>query len=499
MISRLSLPFLAILVSAVVAVAEHPNLIFILTDDQRDNTFSGMGHPWVQTPHVDALLKRSIRFENTYIAEPICRPSRAGLLLGNHERVNRNGFSSTHRMTAAQWQDSYPVMLQRAGYRTGYVGKWHVLLKDLELPEMFDFFDGHPNHGPFYFEREAADGSTTYVTTNRHHTDNAVRFLRSDHGDTPFCLSIAYATPHGSKVGKMHQPYTESASVNPRLQDHPIYGGKYRDIDIPYPQQHPINPYDHIPQRVMDQDEGRNTTYRYIYDPVSGREHHYRYYQMVTEIDQMVGELVATLEEQGLADNTVIIYGSDHGLLMGEYGMGGKGLLYDLSVKIPCFIHDPRSPTELRGSTRSELVSSLDLTVTLLDYAGVSPTSFMTGRSLTPFTRGETSSWRTGLFLESMYTGRDTPIQEGYVQDGWKYIRYHKAPHPYGEADVADATRKPVFESLFNLNEDPTEQHNRVDDPACAEVLASLRQKCQEALEDMLATRQAYAQHYGLN
>ena len=103
-----------------------PSIIFILTDDQRDDSFSAMGHDWVKTPHVDALLTRSTRFENAYIAEPTCNPSRAALLLGCHERVNRLGFSSKHRMKRSQWEDSYPALLNKAKYRTGYVGKWHV-------------------------------------------------------------------------------------------------------------------------------------------------------------------------------------------------------------------------------------------------------------------------------------------------------------------------------------------------------------------------------------
>jgi arylsulfatase A-like enzyme len=298
----------------------------------------------------------------------------------------------------------------------------------------------------------------------------------------------------------MHQPFNESASKDERLKDHPIYGGKYRDLNIAYPLQNPEDPYKHIPREVMDQEMGRDTVYAFDYDPTSNREHHFRYFQMITEIDQMVGELVGELEMQGIADNTIIIYASDHGVLMGEYGMGGKGLLYDLASKFPCFVYDPTTPKKMRGISRKELVSSLDLPVTLLDYAGLGPGSYMTGRSLKPLVQGNAleSTWRKGLFLENMYTGRDTPLQEGFVDGEWKYIRFFKAPHPYLHGDVEKTGEMPVFEMLFSLKDDPGEIKNLINDPEYKEKLKELRNKCSEELESILKVRKSYAEHFQL-
>lgn len=479
---------------------EQPNLIFILTDDQRDSSFSGMGHSWVETPRIDDLLSKSVRFENAYIAEPTCKPSRAALLLGCHERLNRNGFSSEHSTTKEQWADSYPELLRNAGYKTGFVGKWHVDIKDLQLEDMFDYWGGIRGHGPFYFEQEGPDGKKT-VTTNSYHTDNALKFLRSDMSEQPFCLSVCYATPHGSKVKLMHPNVMESASLDERLKDHPIYGGQYRDIDIPYPLENPENPYDHIPRDVMDQDLGRNKTYAFDYDPVSNKEHLYRYYQMITEIDQMVGELMDELEKLGLAKKTIIVFGSDHGLLLGEYGMGGKALLYDLSAKFPCFVYDPNMPSRMKGTTRQELISSLDITKTLLDYADVEPGKYMTGRSLKPLVLGEKlqSLWRKGLYLENMYTGRDTPLQEGYVEGDWKYIRCFKLPHPYRTDQVEKQDEEPVYEMLFSLKDDPGEKINLASDPGYLEKLEQLRENCSRELEALLKLRTEYAEYYQLS
>ena len=215
-------------------------------------------------------------------------------------------------------------------------------------------------------------------------------------------------------------------------------------------------------------------------------------------IPEMVGELVAELDKHGIAEKTVILFGSDHGLFMGEKGIGGKGLIYDLAAKFPCFVYDPHTPANLRGVSCKEVVSSLDLTTTILDYAGVKAGAYMTGRSLKHLVRGEElkTPWRTGLFLENLYTGRDTPIQEGYVEGDWKYIRYFKAPHPYKVSDVEQTGREAVFESLFSLKEDPEERNDLSSKPGHLNRLERLRGLCDRELEKILQLRKDYSAHY---
>ncbi|MFH1921755.1 MAG: sulfatase/phosphatase domain-containing protein [Planctomycetota bacterium] len=188
----------------------------------------------------------------------------------------------------------------------------------------------------------------------------------------------------------------------------------------------------------------------------------------------------------------MIIYASDHGLLMGEYGMGGKALLYDLASKIPCFIHDPSLPTQLRGRQIDSLVSSLDIPRTILDYAGVEAPAFMDGSSLRPLVEGKDASWRDALFLESLYTGRDTPFQEGVRQGKWKYIRMYDAKGRYDESDVDFANRQPDFEMLFDLEADPGEMNNLVETHADSEILATLRKKCEAKSHEINTRRQAF-------
>ena len=216
-------------------------------------------------------------------------------------------------------------------------------------------------------------------------------FFDSLKGDRPFCLSVSFNVPHGSQTTSMYPDYegwhsmTRPANENPRLIGETYYDTLYRHTPFTIPEDCGSDPYHHIPKHVLDQEAGRaNRTYVYNYDRKTCREHHIRYYQTISGLDNIIGRMMQSLEKRGLADNTIIIYASDHGLLMGEYGMGGKALLYDLTAKIPCFIFDPAVPAKFRGHTMGDLVSSLDITSTILHYAGIEQPDILDGQSLVP-------------------------------------------------------------------------------------------------------------------
>ena len=177
---------------------------------------------------------------------------------------------------------------------------------------------------------------------------------------------------------------------------------------------------------------------------------------------------------------------------MGEYGMGGKALLYDLASKIPCFVCDPRLPADRRGRVVDKLVSSLDITKTILDYAGVAAPDFMAGESLRPLVEGRDVSWRDELFLENLYTGRDTPFQEGVRRGKWKYIRMYDGKTGYQESDVDFSNRDPDFEMLFDLAADPGEINNLIESQADSEILPSLRKSCAAHSHSLNQRRQAF-------
>jgi arylsulfatase A-like enzyme len=146
------------------AEAARPNIIFLLTDDQRDNTYAAMGHPFVDTPNVDRLLSQSMRFSNTYTAEPVCAPSRVSLLVGMHERVHGIGFTSAYDLTEEQWSRSYPALLQKAGYYTGFVGKLGVEYYTFfgKANEKFDYWWGHDGWTKFLPKNFNQPSTTPY-------------------------------------------------------------------------------------------------------------------------------------------------------------------------------------------------------------------------------------------------------------------------------------------------------------------------------------------------
>lgn len=491
-----ALIFFSAEVSALDNSGSRPNIIFLLTDDQRDNTFGIMGHNWVKTPNIDSLIESGVRFSNAYIAEPTCAPSRVSLFTGMHERVHGVGFTSSYKLNEKQWEKSYPALLRESGYYTGFIGKFGVQYYTFrgQAEKRFDFWRGHDGWAKF-FPKTAGNCKSYHDSGEDIITpvmgESITRFLDSTPTNRPFCLSVSFSIPHGSQTKSMH-PFHEPANRNPKLKDDPIYGDLYRDLDIKIPAETATNPYEYIPRKLMDQDKGRNKCYSYDYDRKICREHHIRYYQQITGLDKVIGEMIETLTKKGLEKNTIIIFGSDHGLLMGEYGMGGKALLYDLASKCPCFVYDPRLPEKQRGRNIDELVSSLDITSTILDYAGVSQPEEMEGQSLVPLVEGEKAKWRDFLFLENLYTGRDTPFSEGIRKGQWKYIRMYDGVGRYSEKHIDFSGRAPDFEQLFNLEEDPEEKNNLINEYGGKSILSDLRKLCQRESDKLNKRRADY-------
>ena len=476
--------------------SNRPNIIFLLTDDRRDNTFGIMGHKWVKTPNIDKLIKSGVRFSNSYIAEPTCSPSRASLFTGMHERVNGVGFTSSYKVNEEQWSKSYPALLRKSGYYAGFIGKFGVEYYTFKgrARHKFDFWRGHDGWAKFF--PKAAGNCKAYHDSGEDIItpvmgESITRFLDKAPVNKPFCLSVSFSIPHGSQTSSMHK-WSEAANKNPKLKDHPLYGDLYRDLNVSIPKETATDPYQYIPQNVMDQGKGRIKCYAYDYDRKICQEHHVRYYQQITGLDKVIGDLVETLAKKKLDKNTVIIFGSDHGLLMGEYGMGGKGLLYDLASKFPCFIYDPRLPDKKRGRQVDNLVSSLDITSTILDYAGVRQPEEMEGRSLVPLVAGEKVKWRDALFLENLYTGRDTPFSEGIRKGKWKYIRMYDGVVRYTEKHTNFEGRAPDFEQLFDLEKDPAEKTNLIKEYEGKEVLTDLRKICRQKSSDLNDRRTEY-------
>jgi arylsulfatase A-like enzyme len=498
---------------------DRPNIVFLLTDDHRADALGCMGNDRIQTPHLDQLAADGVLFTQAYVTDPTCKPSRVTYLTGQYERVHGVGFSSPHSLTEGEWGRTYPARLQASGYFTGFIGKFGVLSYYCKGngDQLFDFWKAHDGWAKFRPTDPKYDNIREYDDYRDYESkvvtgimeECVETFLDERDEDQPFCLSVSYSVPHGSITGTMlldeggDNRMTRPANSDPFMADHPIYGDLYRMPGLPVPGDATTDQSRFIPLDVMAYGP-RQKCYSYAYTMETNAEHQIRYYQLVTGMDQAVGRLRTSLEERGLAENTVIVFSSDHGLLMGEYGMGGKGLLYDLTTHIPFIVSDPRAPEKQRGVRDESFVISADVAPTILDLAGLAPSDYgvedpIEGRSLVPLLYGEENpvSERESVFLENMYIGRDTPFTECVRNREWKYVRFYDPSRAtYQDADLQFNEKTPDFEQLFDLKNDPGERTNLIDavkdDPSLSAVLEELRDACRERSAKLMQQREAY-------
>ncbi len=485
-----------------------PNIIFLLTDDQRADALGIAGHAVLRTPHIDQLARDGVRFTEAHVVAPVCMPSRTSFMNGQYERVHQIGFSSPNVLSETQWANTYPVLLRRSGYHVGFVGKiglQQYAFRGRPL-DQFDFWRGHDDWARFWpknFEHlsiyhDAPGDIITPITS-----DGIERFLDGAPENKPFMLSVSFSAPHGSISGSMLHPdeegltrMTTPANTHPRLRDHPVYGNLYRDSNIQPPGTFRDDTSKHIPLDIHPR-EGRMKTYSYSYAGEAVlREHQVRYLQLVHGIDIAVGKLRESLSRRGLAENTIIVFSSDHGLLMGEYAMGGKSLLYDLTTRVPLIVFDPRATIDEHGREIDELVLSIDVPATIAAYGGLEVPASMQGRDLRPLMEDPEVRWRDDIFLESLFLLRTGPFMEAVRTKDWKYVRYFRSEaSSYSENDVDFAGREPDFEQLFDLRNDPGEVRNVVAEEPNSDRVAAFRKRCKDlsaALVRARADRQTY-------
>ena len=474
---------------------QRPNIIFLLADDQQAGTTSAENHPHIVTPNLDRLSQNAVVFSNAYSVQPICAPSRFAIFSGQYERTHGLGFNSPYRVTEVQWENTYPALLQKAGYYTGFIGKFGVEFYTFRgrTQDKFDYWRGHdgwlsffPTDDPESTSIEAYAGAKHVISTEIM-GEYIEEFLDSLPDNRPFNLSVSFSAPHGSVTSSMYLDADTSncitvqcekmgtpADKNPRIAGHPIYGKLYRDRQISVPDDLDKSPYHYLPREVIGHQK-RKQWYSYLYDKETNSEHSIRYFQLITGIDRVVGQLLQKLEDKDLRNNTIIIYTSDHGLLTGEYGVGGKGLLYDLSARVPLIVADPRS---YEYTDTDALVVNVDIAPTILSYAGVGIPATMQGKDLRELMADPRAEWRNEILIESLTTIEDRAMSEALRTKEWKYIRYFaNTKCPYDESDLDFSGQTPVFEQLFDLKQDPGERTNLVNHPEVADVLAEMRQK----------------------
>lgn len=438
----------------VIAESARPNIIFFLSDDHRNDLLGCAGHPILKTPTLDRLAGSGVRFTDMFVTTSICAASRASLLSGLHERTHRYTFG-TPPLGEDHARKSYPALLKKAGYRTGFVGKLGVNIpRELER-EMFDVLK-KLNRSPYF--KKQADGSLRHVSEIA--GDRAIEFLESREGDQPFCLSVSFNAPHAEDSDKEnHYPW-------PRAVD-----GLYDDVVVPAPRLSAPGIFESQPEFLKTSLNRKRWYWRWD-TPEKYQKNVKAYYRMISGIDHVMGRVLAAVERLGLAENTVVIFSGDNGYYKGARGFAGKWSHYEESLRVPLIIHDPRLAESRRGVVESRMVLNIDIPATILDVAGVPVPGSHQGRSLLSLLRGEKiESWREDLFCEHLMEHRDIPKFEGIRGGRYVYARYFQ--------------QEPVHEFLHDLDADPLQLENFVDDPRYAEVLERLRARCDARRDEL--------------
>jgi choline-sulfatase len=466
-LSVMKIPFLAvacICATPIIAAADKdspPNILFILVDDQRNDTLGCAGHPLIKTPNIDRLAAQGIRFENAFVTTPICMSSRATIFTGMTETGHgyTGGGPPAIPVQAMDIDTSFPLLLREAGYRNGFYGKQHVKFQEGEDMAMKRMFDDNRIYrgGPHFVD--LPDGRKRHCDDLV--GDHSVDFIRSQPKGQPFFLymsfNIAHARDSDHRPGIGHYPWPEAAD------------GLYEATEPALPRLGDPRYFEMQPEFLRHSMNRDRWFWRWD-TPEKYRINMRAHYRMLTGMDAIIGRVLEELRTQGLAENTVVIYTADNGLFMGNRGFAGKWLQYEESLRVPLIIHDPRPGRVGKGIVSSATVLNLDLPPTLLELAGVGIPKKHQGKSLIPLTHGDTPpDWREEFFCEHHSTNPRIAEWLGIRGKRYTYARF--------------VSQDPVVEILHDRKEDPDQLINLAEDTQHADILLQMRERTEGYVE----------------
>ncbi|NIA13952.1 MAG: sulfatase-like hydrolase/transferase [Nitrospiraceae bacterium] len=426
---------------------ERPNILFLLIDDQRNDTLGCAGHPIIQTPAIDELAARGVRFTNAFVTTSICAASRASIFTGLYERTHGYTFG-TPPIRAAHAEASYPAQLRQAGYRTGFIGKFGVQVEGDSRAAMFDYFKP-VDRNPYF--KEQPDGSRRHETELA--ADRAAEFLADTKEGEPFCLSISFNAVH-AEDGDKENPFPWPRAVD----------GLYDDVEIPAPRLSDPAIFESQPEFLKTSLNRKRYFWRWD-TPEKYQRNMRAYYRMISGVDGAIGRIRAELARLDLDRNTIIIYLADNGYYMGDRGFAGKWSHYEQSLRVPLIVYDPRLPKARRGTTREEMALNIDVAATILELAGLTPPPGYQGRSLVPLLSSHKKrDWRKDFFCEHLMEHPDIPKWEGVRGERYVYASYFE--------------QRPPYEFLHDLQADPDELTNLADSEKYQTILAGMRERC---------------------
>jgi arylsulfatase A-like enzyme len=327
--------------------------------------------------------------------------------------------------------ETYPYLLKKSGYRTGFIGKLGVNFEKGWVDSLFD--EVRTDAYPYWKE---VDGKKIHLTDLE--GQKALRFIDSCKTDQPFCLSLSFWAPHAVDESKEQYFWPEWCDT------------LYQNVTMPVPRTATKEVFDSQPDFIRHSFSRTRWTWRFD-DPVKYQEMVKGYYRMISSVDAVVGRIRAKLEERGLAKNTIIIFMGDNGYFLGDRQLADKWLMYEQSLKVPLIVYDPRSREQYRGKVEESPGLNIDISPTILNFAGVPIPAAVQGQSLVPVVNGQSVEPRDYLLFEHLWDFDSIAKSECIRSDTFKYIRYLKHPG---------------FEEFYNLKTDPDEIHNLIKDPA---------------------------------
>ena len=468
--------------SFVIAADNRPNILFIFTDDHAYQAISAYGSNRNQTPNLDRLAKEGMLFTNCCVTNSICGPSRAVIQTGKYGHLI--GFTTNFDKLDTS-QQTFPKLLQKSGYQTAVIGKWHLGNEANANSAGYDYTEVLIDQGPYYNPPMIRNGEKIQHTGKTTHiiTDLSLQWLNQRDKSKPFMLMTQHKAPH-----REWDPYPE-------------YYKQYKDVEFPYPETFDTD-YSGRGRASLEQDmtisetltlrdlklhhpgpflkaltEEQRTAWHNMFDsrhmeyeavkgdPVALKKWKYQcymkdYLSCIAAVDDNIGRMLKYLDDNDLTKNTIVIYSSDQGFFMGEHGWFDKRWMYNESFKTPLIVRWPGHTKP--GSVNKDIVSNLDFAETFLDVAGAPIPDDMQGRSLVPVLQGKTpADWRKSFYYHyyDFPTVHMVKKHEGVYDGRFKLIRF------YDDIDEWE---------LYDLEKDPHELTNVYSKPESAQEVARL-------------------------
>lgn len=417
-----------------------PNILFFLIDDLRNTSLGCYGHPIIRTPIIDDLANKGTRFTNAFVTTSICAASRASILTGLYESHHQYTFGKDP-IDKSQTDVSYPVLMKKRGYQTGFIGKWGMKTQ-IPREQLYDYFI--PIFLNPYFKKQE-DG------TLRHEADlcgdYAIEFLKAQESTTPFVLQVSFNSVHAEDGDKEnHYPVS------------PLEKGLYDRQIMPSPRLNDPAIYKAMPDFLKTSLNRERYFWRWD-TPEKYQKNMAAYYAMISTVDRIIGKVVQALEENELAENTIIIITGDNGYYMGDRGFAGKWSHFEESLRVPLIIYDPRNS---QSQTKKEMVLNIDLPATMLGMAEVSIPRSYQGKNMYPLIKGSLpKKWRTSFFVEHRMDHKAIPKWEGIRHQQYVYANYYE--------------QQPAYEFLHDLSKDPDQLVNLATDKNYKRTLKKMR------------------------